>query len=400
MRRKKISETIGKINPNYITEAATFAMQRRTTRRPLWVRLGAVAACFAAVLIAGVLIIPTLNKGNAPISIGRIDRNYKDFNISGSESAIEWMWEYMTIYEKYPTITFDGREYRTRAMAISKSLLGESLGGCTADGFDSHTDKHYTETFDIYRIIGISEKHLIAVGMENEFYVYLRNDSTPPSTFGEFLDAYQLTQTLPFHRFSAHEDGDEKGYYIVNDDSHIWQILSECRDAKPVSTDSWNLASKDYLSFTATSEALGVYKRALYITADGYLWTNIFNYGYIYQIGEEAANKIITYATENATETEFEPYEYSLAGTLTEIGDGYLLLDDSILCVDQSEGMVFKVMTDDLRIRRCLEFGIEVGDTVVVKFTGAINVQEGNVIEGAYTLYKGTLIDGNVAIPE
>ena len=32
-----------------------------------------------------------------------------------------------------------------------------------------------------------------------------------------------------------------------------------------------------YISFTITSEALGVYKHAMYITEDGYFWTNAFN---------------------------------------------------------------------------------------------------------------------------
>ncbi len=402
MRNEKISEVIGKIDLNYVTEAANCSENATPDRRPLWIRWGAAIASVAAVLIVGALMIPTLNKHSNPISIGGVERNYKDVHVSGNESDIDWPWEYKTVYEKYPTVTFDGEVFQTRERAISQSLLGEFLGNCTANGFDFYTASTYTEEFEIYQIKGISEKHLIAVGMANEFYVYLRQENDQPATFGELLDVYNLTETLRFDRFSKFEGFDEKGHYIVDSDDPIWQILSEYRDAKAiVEDDAWNRNEKNYLSFTATSEALGLYKMGFYVTEDGYLWTNIFNHSYIYQIGEEAAEKIIDYATQNATATEPEPYEYSLAGTLTEIGDDYLLLDDSALCVDGTEGMVFKVLIDDLRIRRCLEFGdIEVGDTVVVRFTEAINIQEGNVVEGANSLYQGKLIDGNVAIPE
>ncbi|MBQ1208712.1 MAG: hypothetical protein IIX65_09295, partial [Lachnospiraceae bacterium] len=74
---------------------------------------------------------------------------------------------------------------------------------------------------------------------------------------------------------------------------------------------------------------------------------------------------------------------------------------DSVLCKNPKDGMVFKVSTDDLRIRRCVEFGgISVGDIVVVDFKGEIKVDAGNLVEGAYSLSEGYLHDGFVAVPE
>lgn len=103
----------------------------------------------------------------------------------------------------------------------------------------------------------------------------------------------------------------------------------------------------------------------------------------------------------NAQKEEMEPYAYSLAGTLTEIGDGYVLVDDSILCADQRDGMVFKVLTSDLRIRRCIEFQkMEVGSIVVVTFTDPVNVEDGNVINGAISVSRGAISDGSVVVPE
>ena len=130
------------------------------------------------------------------------------------------------------------------------------------------------------------------------------------------------------------------------------------------------------------------------ITEDGYIWTNIFDYAYIFRIGQEAADQIISYAVENGTESETEPYNASLAGTLTEITDGYVLIDDTVLCSDENDGMTFKVYLNDLRISRWIDVGeISVGDIVVVYFTGNIDTDAGNVVEGAFSLSKGTISD-------
>jgi len=41
---------------------------------------------------------------------------------------------------------------------------------------------------------------------------------------------------------------------------------------------------------------------------------------------------------------------------------------------------------------------MEVGDTVAVKYQGAIT--QSNEIYGAYAIYKGKLVDGDLAVPE
>lgn len=60
--------------------------------------------------------------------------------------------------------------------------------------------------------------------------------------------------------------------------------------------------------------------------------TNILNYSCSYFIGKDAAEKIIEYAMNNSDEAEFSPYALTVSGTLTEIGNGYILIDDTVLC--------------------------------------------------------------------
>lgn len=397
MKTPRISEAIGNIPEDLVSGAVTY---KRTNKKKAFIKWGSIAACFMVMVMATALIVPMFFGGD-PISIGGIDRDYKG-TISGSEGDIEFPWEYKLTYEKFYTVKYNGNDYRTRTRAINESLLGEVLGTCTAQGVDSYTDKTYTETFNVRKINGVSEERMIAVGMDNEYYVYFNDEVKCPATFGELLDAYNLSETLPLVKFSVNEGYKEKGYYQITDDEYIWQVLSECRDAEfYAENDKWNRGDRNYLSFTATSEELGVYKKVFYITEDGYVSTNVFNYSYVYYIGEDAANKIITHAKGNATEAEREQYEYTIAGTITEIGDGYILLDDTVLCKDKNDGMVFKVLTEDLIIRRYLECtNIKVGDTVAVKFQTEIVLGENNTVSGAISMYKGKVTDSGMAVPE
>ena len=397
MKTPRISEAIGNLPEDLVNGAVTY---KRTSKKKSFIKWGSIAACFMVMVMAAALIVPMFLGGD-PISIGGIDRDYKGV-ISGSEGDIEFPWEYKLTYEKYYTVKYNGNEYRTRARAINESLLGEVLGTCTAQGVDSYTDKTYTETFDVRKINGVSEEKMIAVGMDNEYYVYFNDEVKCPATFGELLDAYNLSETLPLIKFSVNEGYKEKGYYQITDDEYIWQVLSECRNAEfYAENDKWSRGDRNYLSFTATSEELGVYKKVFYITEDGYVSTNVFNYSYVYYIGEDAANKIITHAKRNATEAEREQYEYTIAGTITEIGDGYVLIDDTVLCKDKNDGIVFKILTEDLIIRRYLECtNIKVGDTVAVKFQTEIVLGEDNTVGGAISMYKGKVTDSGMAVPE
>lgn len=393
MKTPRIANAVEFIGDNLITAAADSG--KKKTKSMPWLKWGSVAACLAVIAVAAAAIVPSF-----------LDRNtvspqkYK-YQISGSETDMIWAWEYMTNGEKYQTVNFKGKKYSVKSTnPISEDLLGEVLGSCEAEGTDYLTGKNYSKTVEVRKISGVAEEKLIAYGAEGEFYVCALNDTAKPQTLGELTELYGLAQTLKLNRFSVREGYEEKEYRSVKDDAYIWQILSECQDAKLCGEiDSFDLSNRSCLSFTATSDSLGVYKRVIYISQDGYFATNIFDYSYIYFIGEDAAEKIISYATSNSTQTSFEPYELTIPGTLTEVGDGYVLIDDSAFCADEKDGVVYKVLTGDIRMERSIIFGIvKVGDTVAVKYRGEIS--DNNQISGAYSIYKGTLIDGDLAIQE
>ena len=397
---KTSTETV--MSADVVSREATSTAAVPKKKKTGWIKWVAAAACVSLAVLAGFAGNSLLRAQKEPQTvIGGIPREYKNANVLGSESAIIWPWEYQTISEQYTALKLGEKEYNSGGRAIDASLLGEVIGDYEVTGYDIYTEKEYRLSTEVCRIKGIAEELMVAVKLGEEFVVFKYREYDPPATFGDVLDNYSLPETIHFERFTVYESHTDMGHYCLEKDGGIWEILSACRDAKFVGDDAWGYDEGKYISFTATSEALGVYKKVFYVTADGYVKTNIFDWGYIFEIGEEAAGQIIAYATENSEEAESEPYTYSLAGTLVEITDGYILIDDSVLCTDPNDGMVFLVPTDDLRISRCIDFGgIGVGDIVVVYFNGSIDADAGNVVEGAYSLSEGILYDGGVAVPE
>ncbi len=387
MKTPRVANAVGLIDDDLVIAAAAYKKPNKKKTIVKWVL---IAACFSMAVLAAIPVISLWN--------GKGSHGGSPSLIYGQESGFIWPWEYRTESEKYAVYIYDLTDY-TLCGEIGADKVGEKIGTCMGMGTDPYTGKIHTKNFKVHKINGISEDRLIAVEIEGSFYVCINMKAELPATFGEVLDLYNLTEVLPLNKFSVYEANKQKDYFKISDDDYIWQILSECRDAKVYDNrDLWSYEVRNYLSFTATSEELGVYKKVVYITEDGYVRTNIFGRAYIYFIGEEAAGKIIGYAKSNAEKTESEPYEYTLFGTLTEIGDGYLIIDTS--SIDGREGKTVKVLTDDIRLRRCYEVGnIKVGDVVAI--THRVPVAEGsNTVTDAFNMQKVIISEGEVAIPE
>ena len=395
MKQTRISDAIGYLDGDLVSEAATYRKSRAKVRALRW---SALAACLSVIVMATVLMIPKTTVDAA--YVGGIERYYENIVQAGEAGYYVFPWEYRTVSERFTEIEFSG-VYHSRNESIREALLGETLGTCTAKGWDTYTDKIYTDTFTVREIKGVSSEYMVAVGMEGTYYVYLKQTERAPDTLGELIALYGLKDNLRLEQYSAYENSTKKGYFRMKDGADVMALLCEYAEAP-----AWHEAgtqsriSGTYISFTATSESLGLYKHVFGVTADGYISTNIFEYGYVYYIGEEAASRIIAYVKANSEETESEPYEYTLAGTLTEIGEGYLFIDDSILCKNPKDGLVFRVPTDDIRIRRSVELGrIKEGDVVVVRFRTLID-PETLIVSEALGIDVGYLSDGYVAVPE
>ena len=293
MNIPRIVDAIGYIDDDLITAALEDPPRKRHNLMIKWM---SVAACLALVMIAGILVPHFLRTATIAES------KYK-YHVSETERAIEWPWKYKTPAEKYPVVKFNGKQFTAKSQnSIHTEVMGEVIGNCVAEGLDSDTGKAYTETFEVRKIKGISEELMIAVGNEDGFYVYAADEEAVPDTLSKLLELYELSQNLELNYATKCEGYEEKEELLLDNDEKIWRILYGC--AKLDDTiDFFERENRRCLAFTATSEALGVYNRVIYISEDGYFATNIFDYEYSYFIGKEAAGQIISYVQKHSTET-------------------------------------------------------------------------------------------------
>ena len=398
MKTPRIINSVGHIDDDLITAATE---NKKKAKSSPWLKWGFIAACFMVIVIAGAAFLPSLLKGEEPQGT---DGRYKDIYIHTSESAIIWPWEYRTTFEKYTSLTMNDVEYSSKGNALSESLVSDKIGTYTVTGYDETTDKKHTADAEVYHLLNVTADQFIAVKIEDDYCVFKNNEYNPPNTLGELFEQAELSKVVELNRFSENNSIPNSKHYLLNDDEYIWEVLSECKEAPFVEDQNWYAGDRSYLSFTITSEVLGVYKVAMYVTEDGYLWTNAFSWQYLFDIGEDAAGKIITYAKENSAETDYESYQNAIVGTITEITDEHILVEDSVLCENPEDGITYRVLLNDLRISRYVEHGIiEVGDNVQITYEGEIypaNAYYANTINSAVSASKVIISEGDVLIPE
>ena len=270
MKAKDILQAMNGVDPELVE------MPAKSKKWMGWTA-AAVAACLTIVLTVLFFNQTPATTPDAPTTtpnqLGGIIRDYKTGVVEQSAWP-NFRWEYRTVWEQYTSLVLNGVPYHTRAHAISESKLGQDLGQWTVKGYDWYTETEPERTVPVRAITGVDQNRLVAVQLDGDWYVFLYDRDAKPATFGAFMDELNLAQNLPLAHFSTTDDD----YYSIESDSEIWKILSACRDAE-LTEDSDYLSKREHISFTATSEELGISNLVFTITADGFVKTNILNFG-------------------------------------------------------------------------------------------------------------------------
>ena len=399
MKIPKIANAVGYIDDELIKVAAE---NKRTTKRKSWVKWGLIAACIAVCIALGVIFLPSVidksfQGGKMPEAPS--DR-YKNAQIGTSEIAIVWPWEYKTVYEKYTYLNMNGAGYQSKGRAVSANNVGAKIGTFSVRGIDNYDNKSkkYSENFEVYSLKYADKVKYVTVKMEENYYVFENVTGNPPGTLGKLFALIDFPNAIKLNHFSINIEGVEE-YFSLKNDGYIWEVLANCRDAAFITDNSHSKSGGDSLCFTITSETLGVYKVVMYITADGYLETNMFGNQYLFFIGENASGKIIDYAKKNSEKATFEPYLNSVVGKITDITDEYIIINDSVLCNNSSDGIEYKISMQDLRISRYVELNqIAKGSIVSVQYSGEIG--DGNIVEGVTNIMSARISANGVEVPE
>ncbi len=415
MKKKIISDAITNMRTEYIEKAADYTVQKKNNKSH-WVKWGAVAACLALVLTLAIPVVLHMMKpedildhtnSNAQISVGNLKRPYRDFTIVPPEMDVAWQWKHLTVFEKYLTIDIDGVRFARLGEEIDASVVGEKIGSYEAVGYNhpyETPEGGYREAFDAYAIANVSANCMVALKMEDHYYCFISDPARAQlshATWDDVLDEYSLSDTLQFSAFSKCENGQETEFFMLKEDTTIWEILNACKNAPTVASSEWN-RNGDYYGFFVTSNVFGIDKKAFYVAENGYIWTDIFDVECVYDIGKAAAENIIAHSLDNSETEDRAPYQQTVVGTITEITNEYILLDDSVLCKNANDSITFKIMLNDLRINRYVEDGrIHVGDIVQVAYQGSINTSSADyVVDSAISASAVTILDGIVKITE
>ena len=388
----RIAHAVGLIGDDLIAEAA----DRRSSEKPRrskahLVRWTAAAACLAVVAAAAAAAV--LRPDRTPAAGG--DGRYRQVTVHASETAIVWPWAYRTAAERYRALTVDGVRYEGTVRAVSETLVGDRIGTYPLSGTDGIDGKTYTVDAPVYRLSHVGQSRAVAVRLDGSCYVFTAADHAPPATLGELWAEVDLPSAIALESFSA--DGRT---FAPGDTDRIWSILSGCRNA-PFVEDDPSAADEDLIVFTVSAEELGAERVALSVTANGYLRTNVFAWGYRFLIGTDAAKQIAEAAKENAAEIPAKPRARTVVGTVTAVTAQEILLDDAVLCKDPADGITYRIRLIDPRIARYAAGGyVAVGDTVQIAYTGTVEDKNGHTVTGAYALDHVQLTDGDMWIPE
>jgi hypothetical protein len=422
MKKKEFLDLMGNIDDELLLRAE----KKNKSKRGIALKIGIFAAVICAIFVITLaILIPGMKNGKnnassgvdneldtltAPISdVYWVDtRERNGNNTLSQEKGIVWPWNCRAVYNQYTQLFYNGNEYSARSSyyggEVYANQIGDKLAEVECKGFDMIREGAYSIGCSIYRINGVDSDVIVAVKYDgfDGYYAFINESRKAPATLEALINRLNLTENIKLNSFYYSETplGEEKNYYLNNETSEeLWNIIKKYANAKLIDSKTFDY-SKKKLSFAVSSNTLGVYNLSFSLSEDGFLFTNIENYGYCYAIGEGAVNEIFSLALKNKTLNLLPEKQYTV-GTVTEIGESYIKVDDSIVMKNADEGIEFTVYAEHMNIRRYIISGyLKVGDTVSVEH-GYLPKEGYTEIRNATNLEECIITSGGeVLIPE
>ncbi len=396
---------------------------KKKSRKALWISVGAVAAaCLALFFLTPNalnpfykpsgpnILLPTLPPVAEPTTS---ERDYKPFGITSREEMISWGWDRLTTAERFSCINYNNADYHLKKnvfeeeMTVSPSFIGEKLTDVTAQGTDWRTETDYAMNCSLYEIAGVDPTRYLAVqytGEENaeNYYVFARLDAPLPATLGDFIAALNLTENLPFTKYTYYtytnkkEKRIEKKYGLSPEDSKVvWDMISQYASVR-TETEPKERSSKERITVYASPEdassaASGYSRKHISLLDNGYLTANIEKYNYYFYLGEEAVAEIRKYLFSHTIQASEDSIK-TLYGVVTEIGEDYIKIDDTLLMIKPEEGMEYTVYTHNLHVKRyILSERIKVGSHVKILHRD-LSSDNPTEVQSAFYLEKGGFV--------
>lgn len=267
-----------------------------------------IIGCVGVLGISSAIIIPMLWK---PSSTPSIPEEY----VSGMTMGIAKMssWEELDLPGKYPDLLIGENLFTTTHDTIPKEKVGEFLFHTTLTGYDTADPTYYkdkenarqeTIDADVYAVQGIGRDYLVAVQYKGAdgFYTYFPHSYTP-QTLGEFAVNLNLKENLQIKSI-AYVSGNQEQQYTITDAKPLWDIIfanSSAAYYDPNDTDIFNVFHAcDKLTIEVSMELAGEPDASISISENGYVFTNLYQSGKLFYIGEENAAAVMRYLLDSS----------------------------------------------------------------------------------------------------
>lgn len=221
-----------------------------------------------------------------------------------SEAIIEPKWNERTLPTQFMEFDLNGICYNTKDHIIEGSYIGGFLGVVTMEGQDIYEDKIHSINAEVFSINDISSNCAVAVkfnGYDN-YYVYINREYSP-ATLGELVDSLKLNDTISFGALTP----DDRTLVTDYDRAVLTKLLNEYRDCATLFDYTGH---RKLFSVSANVDMLGISNKSLAVTEDGYITTNIMEWGYAFYIGEEKAKEIADRLGIDNIERDTTPYTF------------------------------------------------------------------------------------------
>ncbi len=317
---ERLLDILGQIDEKYIVEATPRAPKNIIILKK-WLKMAAAFLIVAGSILTVYTLVPDEtrevkdNTENGSIEhsqetekdtehIENDNETEKMTEQSTGEMIYEQKWDEKTITQQFSEFQLDSKVYTTCTMA-SPEDIGNIISEVTMTGYDIYEDKYHNIKAIVYEFKDYDKDVITAIKFEGRegYYIYINSRYTP-ETLGEFIDTLKLEENISFGSVWYSYFDEEKNFYNIEytnlADNVIWEMLLSDRDLKNVYDQG-----QMYVNEMSISVELPLFKtaRSLYVTADGYLVTNIWNTGKAFFIGEEKVKAFIDYVINNCEGT-------------------------------------------------------------------------------------------------
>lgn len=213
----------------------------------------------------------------------------------------------------YSSTIYNNNTYSTTYYTIDKAKIESKLGTSDFESSILQTNDLYPlKDVEIYKISNVSANAFIAAMITDESgesaYFVFRNDDYRPKTLSDLINDFNLKENLQFNTLAEYNPVSESGisnttYYTLKQNPPLWDLLMSKTNAKFIlSEDISDKSQSDFMQLMTISVDMpigNIINCAMGVTQNGYLFTNITQYGSYFYIGEENAQKFVDYILEN-----------------------------------------------------------------------------------------------------